>query len=145
MLTRLGDGCCDPLGCKLCNSKLTIVEAKHNYVSKYSDTCKSSLPIKTIDKTISTPTEAVVNRDSINAVITTMPYLKDGNKEQPKQYWRCLLDSGSDGNLIFMKKRNVCTIPNVKMYVPLGWKPQTTLLKQKSAYLGYVLPSILKI
>ena len=103
----------------MCKStKLNIVQAKTNYATKYSDTRKSSPPIKIVDKTRNTPTKAVVNGDSIRVVIAAMPYFKDG-KVSLKQAWRCLLDSESDGNLIFIKEKGLCNIPNVKRYIPL--------------------------
>jgi hypothetical protein len=78
---------------------LNILQAGTIYATEYSDTRKTSLPIEIVDKTTNMPTEAVVIGDGINTVIEAMPYVKIGNKEQPKQAWRCLLDSGSDDDL----------------------------------------------
>ena len=61
-----------------------------------------------------------VNGDGISTVIAAIPYFKDGNKEQPKQAWKYLLGSGSDGNLIFIRKRALRNIPNSKRYVPVS-------------------------
>ena len=69
------DGCCGPLGFNLCNSELNIVQANSKYATAYSDTRKSNPPIKIIDKTINTPTEAAVNGNGISAVIVAMLYI----------------------------------------------------------------------
>ena len=115
----------------MCSSNLNIVQAKSNYATKDSDTRKISPTIKMVDKTTNTRTEAVIIGDGVSAVIAAISYVWDGIKEQPKRAWKCLLDSGSNDDIIFIKERALRDILNSKRYVSLGWKTSNNTLKQR--------------
>jgi hypothetical protein len=61
----------------------------------------------------------VVEGKGIVAVAAAIPIHRDGRK--PKRAWRVLLDSGSDGNLIFLKTTDVKSINTTKRRHPLVW------------------------
>ena len=63
--------------------------------------------------------KTVAKGDGIAAVAVAIPIHRDGR--QPKRAWRVLLDSGSDGDLIFTKNAEVKNINPIKRTHPLVW------------------------
>ena len=60
-----------------------------------------------------------VNGNGIAAVAAAIPVYRDGR--EPKRAWRVLPDSGSDGDLIFIKSADVKSINPIKRTHPLVW------------------------
>ena len=81
--------------------------SKNNYAIENSDTRKPNPPIKIVDKTTITPKMAVVKGEGSSKIVVAMPIFKYGKREHPKRAWKCLLDSGSDGDLILIKKKDL--------------------------------------
>jgi hypothetical protein len=105
--------------------------SKNNYAIENSDTRKPNPPIKIVDKTTKTPKMAVVKGEGISAIVAAMPIFKYGKREHPKRAWKCLLDSGSDGDLILIKKKDLQNIPTTKRYLPLNWNTSNGTFKTK--------------
>ena len=88
-------------------------------------------PIKTVEKS---PTQEVGNKvvkgNGISAAIAAVPFHKYNQKQkQPKKAWTVLIDSGSDGNLIFVTKEGLKNIPHVKRYAPSKWETSNGTFK----------------
>ena len=60
----------------------------------------------------------VVRGNGIAAVAAAIPIFRDGR--EPKRAWRVLLDSGLDGDLIFIKTADVKSINPIKRTHPLS-------------------------
>ena len=107
------------------------MQEKDHFSIKYSDTRKPSPPIKIVDKTTLLPKKAVVKGKGVSAILAAIPHFKHSFKEQPKRAWKCLLDSGSDGDLILIKKKDLHNIPYKKRYLPLTWNTSNGAFKTK--------------
>ena len=88
------------------------------------------MPIKILEKPLQTRKQ-VVNGTGISAVVAATVFLTNKiEKQQPHQKaWRVLLDSGSDGDLIFITKKNLKNIPHKKRYSPEKWETSNGTFK----------------
>ena len=67
------------------------------------------------NKTTFKITKKVVKGDGVGSVAAAIPVYRD--EHGPKRAWRILLDSGSDGDLIFVKSADVESInPQKRMH-----------------------------
>ena len=90
-------------------------------------------PIKIADnKSDSAHTNKVVEGDDISAAVLTVPLLKSDKK--PKRAWRVLLDSGSDGDLVFVNKKVLKDIRHEDRFRLCKWETSNgAFLRQKLA------------
>ena len=91
-----------------------------------------TLPIKIVEKPLQS-SKHVVNGTGISAVIAETVFLTNKiEKQQPQQKaWQVLLDSGLDGDLIFITKKNLKNIPHKKGTLQKNGRPQMEPLKQQ--------------
>ena len=76
------------------------------------------MPIKAATKTTNKLSK-VVTGDGVSTVVVATLVTRDGR--EPKRAWRVLLDSGSDGDLIFIKKADVKNANQTKRTHPILW------------------------
>ena len=90
-------------------------------------------PIKIADnKSDSAHTNKVVEGDGISAAVLAVPLLKSDKK--PKRAWRVLLDSGSDGDLVFVNKKVLKDIRHEDRFRLCKWETSNgAFLRQKLA------------
>ena len=88
------------------------------------------MPIKIVEKPLQNRKQ-VVNGEGISAVVAaTVVLIKKIKKQQPQtKAWRVLLDSGSDGDLIFITKKDLKNIPHKKRYAPETWETSNGTFK----------------
>ena len=66
----------------------------------YSEPSKKTVPIKIVDKGLFKLKKKVVNGTGVCSTAIAVPQFKHGKKSN--RVWRILLDSGSDGDLLFV-------------------------------------------
>ena len=73
----------------------------------------------------------VVNGKGISAAIGAVPISYKDNKEglPTEVWWQTLLDSGSDGDLLFITKKQLKNIPYEKRYAAKKWQTSTGTFK----------------
>ena len=73
----------------------------------------------------------VVNGKGISAAIGAVPISYKDNKEglPTEVWWQTLLDSGSDGDLLFITKEQLKNIPYEKRYAAEKWQTSTGTFK----------------
>ena len=73
----------------------------------------------------------VVKGTDICVVIAVLPYkhIKNIKGLPPQVQWRTLLDSGSDGDLLFNTKRQMNNIHNEKRYKAKTWQTSNEIFK----------------
>jgi hypothetical protein len=83
----------------------------------------NSAPIKIVE-TYPNYANNVVKGAGICAAIVAVPYKHIKNIEglPPQVWWRTLLDSGSDGDLLFITKSQLKNIPHEKRYAAETWQ-----------------------
>ena len=81
------------------------------------------MPIKTV-LDISKPSADVERSTVLYSVpLSEIEYRKKNPTKLKKgiKFWRVLLDSGSDGDIIFVKKNKKCCFPVERQHVPQMW------------------------
>ena len=109
-----------------------LIKAATNLASLNVDGCKQTIktnlgssratPIRTTldkHKTTYKTTKKIVKGNGVAAVAAAIPVYQDGRK--PKRAWCILLDSGSDGDLIFGKSADVKSTNPQKKTHSLVW------------------------
>ena len=91
----------------------------------------NSAPIKIVE-TYPNYKNNVVKGAGICAAIVAVPYKHKKNIEglPPQVWWRTLLDSGSDGDLLFVTKNKLKTFHMKRGTQPKPGKPQMEHLRQ---------------
>ena len=89
----------------------------------------NSAPIKIVENL--SYTNKVVKGAGSCAAIAAVPYQHPKNIEglPPQVWWRTLLDSGSDGDLLFITKEQMKNIPNQKRYAAEKWQTSNGTFK----------------
>ena len=86
-------------------------------------------PIKFVDKTLSIKQKKVVNGTGTCSTIVAVPHLIKKRVQTAKRVWRVLLDSGSDGDLLFVHPSNKERIPQKERFSPQKWKTSNGTFK----------------
>ena len=99
------------------------IKAATNYLAASNDDGREQ-PIKTnFGRSGATSTRTLIKNiikgNGIAGVAAAIPVFGDGR--MPKRAWRVLLDSGSDGDLIFIKSADVKSTNPIKRMHPLVW------------------------
>ena len=79
---------------------------------------KNIKPIKFVDKTLSTKQKKVVNGTGTCSTIVAVPHLIKKGVQTAKRVWRVLLDSGSNGDLLFVHEGSRSVIPSKERFAP---------------------------
>ena len=80
------------------------------------------MPIKIVDKNInSLKDEVVIGKGAVTAV-AGIPVLSSKKKQSSQRVWRVLLDSGSDGDILFLHGSKTCDIPYDDRFKPQLWR-----------------------
>jgi hypothetical protein len=72
-------------------------------LNENSDLHHNTVPIKVVDKTLMMLQKKIVKGKGITSTIVGIPLPRSRNNSA-KKVWRVLLDSGSDGDLLFVHK-----------------------------------------
>ena len=84
-------------------------------------------PIKFVEKHSNKLQKQVVKGNGISATIVAIPKYKNAKKS--KDLWQILLDSGSDGDLIFVHRDSNKDIPCKERIAPQKWRTSNGTFK----------------
>ena len=98
-------------------NKLSVAQ---NDISTLMFTGINRPPIKIADRKSDTADFKVVEGDGISAAVSALPLFK--SNKHPKRAWRVLLDSGSDGDLVFVNKKVLKDIRHADRFRPCKWQ-----------------------
>ena len=85
------------------NKKLKLSVASNDISAYNIFTGLNRPPIKITETKSDSVDNTVVEGEGVSAAVLAVPLLKSDKK--PKRAWRVLLDSGSDGDLVFVNKK----------------------------------------
>ena len=102
------------------------------------------MPINFVEKHSDKLQKQVVKGDGISATIVATP--KHKNPKKSKDLWRVLLDSGSDGDLLFVHRESNKHIPCKERIAPQKWRTSNGTFKTtKVGVFELILPVYLPL
>ena len=115
------------------SSPINNINDHSNETENDSDTTINSsnniTPIKFVNKTLNLQQQKVVKGVGACSTVAAVPQLIKKGKQTAKRVWRVLLDSGSDGDLLFVHPRNKERIPQKERFAPQKWKTSNGTFK----------------
>ena len=98
-----------------------------NVSNLFSTSNDNIQPIKFVEKSTNKLQKQVINGDGISATVVAVPKYKNAKKKQ--DFWQILLDSGSDGDLLFVQKGSKKRIPWKERFAPQKWRTSNGTFK----------------
>ena len=102
------------------NKKLKLSVASNDISTYNIFTGLNRPPIKIAETKSDSADNTVVEGEGVSAAVLAVPLLKSDKK--PKRAWRVLLDSGSDGDLVFVNKKVLKDIRSEDRFRPCRWE-----------------------
>ena len=94
---------------------------KADIIESNTTTHNSTAPINSVNRNFKLSKE-VVKGDGLHTSVFAIPKYRSKRAEKSKRVWRVLLDSGSDGDLLFRHPDNHEYIPAKERFKPQWWR-----------------------
>jgi len=94
---------------------------KADIIESNTTTHNSTAPINSVNRNFKLSKE-VVKGDGLHTSVFAIPKYRSKRAEKSKRVWRVLLDSGSDGDLLFRHPDNHKNIPAKERFKPQRWQ-----------------------
>ena len=104
------------------NVLISSLNNKKSDTKVHSNYNNNITPIKFVDQNTYKNVMKVVRGVGTCSTVAAVPQLLKNGKQTAKRVWRVLLDSGSDGDLLFPHRSNTERIPQKERFAPQKWK-----------------------